>query len=44
MAKNLEKSVFSKIEEALSLRIAKGPVLWRWKSILLIAVKSATSP
>jgi putative ATPase len=39
MAKNLEKSIFSKIEEALSLRIAKGPVLWRWKSILLTAVK-----
>jgi putative ATPase len=39
MAKNLEKSVFSKIEEALSLRIAKGHVLWRWKSILLTAVK-----
>jgi putative ATPase len=39
MAKNLEKSVFSKIEEALSLRIAKSPVLWWWKSILLTAVK-----
>ncbi|MCL1959774.1 MAG: AAA family ATPase [Spirochaetes bacterium] len=39
MVKNLEKSVFSKIEEAVFLRIAKGPVLWRWKSILLTAVK-----
>jgi len=39
MVKTLEKSVFPKIEEALLLRIAKGPVLWRWKSILLTAVK-----
>jgi len=39
MAKNLEKTVFFKIEEALLQRITKGPVLWRWKSVLLTAVK-----
>jgi len=39
MVKNLEKSVFSEIKEALSLRIGKGPVLWQWKSILLTAEK-----
>jgi len=39
MVKNLEKTVFSEVKETLSLRIAKGPVLWQWKSILLTAEK-----
>jgi putative ATPase len=39
MVKNLEKTVFSEVKEALSLRIVKGPVLWQWKSILLTAEK-----
>jgi putative ATPase len=39
MVKNLEKAVFLEVKEALSLRIAKGPVLWQWKSILLTAEK-----
>jgi putative ATPase len=37
MAKNLEKTVFSEVEEALRLRIAKGPLLWLSKSIILLA-------
>jgi len=37
MAQNLEKSEFSDIEEALRLRIAKGPLLWRWQSICMEA-------
>jgi len=37
MAKNLEKRDFSAIEDALRLRIGKGPVLWRWKSVCLRA-------
>nr|AGS53156.1 ATPase, AAA family [uncultured bacterium contig00060] len=37
MAKNLEKIIFSEIKEALSLRIAKGPLLWLSKSVLLLA-------
>ncbi|MDR0320069.1 MAG: AAA family ATPase [Treponema sp.] len=34
MAKNLEKADFSAIKDILSLRIAKGPLLWNWRSIL----------
>jgi putative ATPase len=37
MAKTLKKDEFPAVEQALSLRIAKGPVLWRWKSLLLTA-------
>jgi putative ATPase len=37
MAQNLEKSEFSDIEEALRLRIAKGPLSWRWQSICMEA-------
>jgi len=37
MNKNLEKSDFLAVEEALRLRIAKGPLAWRWKSICLQA-------
>jgi len=35
MVKNLDKTDFSSIEEALRSRILKGPVLWRYKSICL---------
>jgi len=38
MAKNLEKDHFLRIEEALRLRISKGAILWRWKSICLNAI------
>jgi len=38
MAKNLKNDDFSAIEEALRLRTGKGPLLWRWKSICLLAV------
>jgi len=37
MAKNLDKDDFLAVEEALRLRIGKGPLLWRWKSICLHA-------
>ena len=37
MAGRLEKADFKMIEEALRLRIAKGPVLWKWKSVCLQA-------
>ena len=39
MGGNLEKSDFSAIREALTIRIQKGPVLWRWKSLFLTAKK-----
>jgi putative ATPase len=35
MAKTLKKSDFEAIEAALRLRIASGPILWRWKSVCL---------
>jgi len=40
MVENLEKGVFSAVEEALRSRILKGPVLWKTKSILFSAKKS----
>ncbi|MDR0444090.1 MAG: AAA family ATPase [Treponema sp.] len=39
MAKNMEKSDFLTVEQALRQRITKGPLLWRWKSICLQAKK-----
>jgi len=38
MSKNLEKEEFLKIEEALRIRISKGPVTWRWKNLCLKAI------
>jgi len=35
MEKTLEKEDFSAIEDALRLRISKGPLLWRWKSLCI---------
>ncbi len=35
MAKTLEKQDFLAIEHALHLRIAKGPLMWFWKSVCL---------
>jgi hypothetical protein len=37
MAKNLEKNDFEAIKMALSSRIQAGPLLWRWKSVILQA-------
>jgi putative ATPase len=37
MAKNLKKDDFTAIEESLRTRTAKGPLLWKWKSICLKA-------
>jgi putative ATPase len=37
MSKTLEKQDFLAVEAAISLRIGKGPLLWRWKSICLRA-------
>jgi putative ATPase len=37
MAKCLDKDDFLAVEDALRLRIGKGPLLWRWKSICLHA-------
>jgi putative ATPase len=37
MAQTLEKDDFSAVEQSLRLRIAKGPLLWRWKSVCLCA-------
>jgi len=37
MAKKMEKTVFLAIEDALRLRISKGPIIWQWKSICLKA-------
>ena len=34
MFKNLNNSDFSAIEDCLRIRIAKGPLLWRWRSVL----------
>ncbi|MCL2208788.1 MAG: AAA family ATPase [Treponema sp.] len=39
MSQNLEKSDFLTIEDALSQRIAKGPVFWFWKSICFTVKK-----
>jgi len=36
MAKNLKKEDFTAIENALRERAAKGPILWKWKSICLV--------
>jgi len=38
MEKTLEKEDFSAIEDALRLRISKGPLLWRWKSLCITAI------
>jgi len=37
MSKNLEKSEFIMVEEALRQRSGKGPLSWRWKSLCLRA-------
>jgi putative ATPase len=37
MAKTLKNDEFQAIEQALRLRTAKDPILWRWKSVLLKA-------
>jgi len=37
MASSLSGSDFSAIEDAIRLRISKGPILWRWKSVCLKA-------
>ena len=37
MAKNLEEKDFLAIKDAVNLRITQGPLLWRWKSICLLA-------
>ena len=37
MDKNLEKNDFLAVEQALRLRIGKGPLLWCWKSVCLRA-------
>jgi putative ATPase len=37
MAKTLEEKDFASVEQALRVRIAKGPVRWYWKSICLRA-------
>ncbi|MCL2180118.1 MAG: AAA family ATPase [Treponema sp.] len=39
MAQNLKGGDFKAVEDAIRIRIAKGPILWRWKSICLQAVK-----
>jgi putative ATPase len=39
MYKNLGKDDFSAIEDALRLRITKGPILWQWKSVCLKVLK-----
>jgi len=38
MSKTLEKQDFAGVEQALKLRITKGPVKWLWKSVCLRAV------
>jgi len=38
MVKNLKKNDFSAMEEALRLRIGKGPLLWRWKSVCITGI------
>jgi putative ATPase len=37
MSKTLEKQDFEALEQALRLRIAKGPIKWLWKSVCLKA-------
>jgi len=37
MSTALSNGDFNAIEEAIRLRIAKGPILWRWKSVCLKA-------
>jgi len=37
LSKNLEKHDFLAIEDELRLKINKGPILWKWKSICLKA-------
>jgi putative ATPase len=39
MGKNLETGDFSRIEEALRQRRQAGPLPWKWKSLLLLAIK-----
>jgi putative ATPase len=39
MGKNLESGDFSRIEEALRQRLQAGPLPWKWKSLLLLAIK-----
>jgi putative ATPase len=37
MSEKLEKTDFLAVEDALRLRISKGPLLWRWKSVCFLA-------
>jgi putative ATPase len=39
MGKNLETGDFSRIEDALRQRLQSGPLPWKWKSLLLLAIK-----
>jgi len=38
MVKNLEKTDFIAIQDALRIRINKGPLFWQWKSVCLRAI------
>jgi len=38
MEKTMEKEDFSAIKDTLGLRISKGPILWRWKSLCITAI------
>jgi putative ATPase len=40
MGKNLEPAEFSHTEELLTKRIQSGPLLWNWKSLLMVMGKS----
>jgi putative ATPase len=37
MVENLGKNEFSRIKDALFIKIRKGPLLWQWKSVLISA-------
>jgi putative ATPase len=39
MGKTLDAGDFSRIEEALRQRIQAGPLPWKWKSLLILAIK-----
>ena len=42
MAKNMEKNDFLAIEDSLRKRIAQGPVLWKWRSILHVYTSNSS--
>ena len=42
MGKNLDPEAFSTAEDLLRGRIKKGPLVWRWKSVLLRAISRET--